>query len=221
MLVPKRLFAIAGVVAKESTRYAISGVLAERREDGACRLAATDGKRAITVDWSDEAERKDYPAIAGDVAPKPGFSAILPAKPWVEAGKQIPNSGTRPVLQHCLIDETAAGDTVTLASTDLETVRRLSVVPSEGRFPAVDDVFPQYTIGEDADRVHVDPVSLADTFRAFARVIDHDGNGRDPGRKGIALIIPRNPRKPIILESKYEGATVRAVQMPVRGPDGE
>jgi len=212
MLIPKRVFAVSKIAASscEGTRYTIHGVLAERLTDGKCAVAATDGRKLIQVTWNDEHLQPEFPAIGvGSVEAVKGFSQIISTSQWNEAEKTIPESRYKRILEHCLVDETSPNDRVYMSTTNLESQKHTNGSSIEGRFPNYKEVIPEYTVGENAVELGMDPVLLANLLRVLARV------ATDENSKGVRLVIPTDPRKPMLAEAELDGVQAKAVIMPL------
>lgn len=211
MLIPRQVFAVSKLVSREPTRYAIDGVEV-RRVDGQCVATALDGRRLISVKWSDEDIRSEFPPDVGDVAPLDDFQAIVSRSQWDEAGKLIPKRTRRPVLGNCLLDENSANGTVTMTATDLDQSRSVSGKSREGNFPKCQDVIPDYDVGRNAVAIGVNPRFLAEV----ARVVEDTAVG--DATDGVRLIIPTDPRRPMVIDSEANGVQATAVLMPVKHP---
>ncbi len=214
MLIPRQVFAVSKLAARESTRYAINGVNVER-VDGQCVATTTDGRRLISVTWSDEDVRADFPPDCGDVTPVDDFQTIVSRSQWDEAAKLIPKPAARlkPVLANCLLDENSANGTVTMSATDLGHAtgrRRVSDLSAEEHFPKYQDVIPAYDIGHNAVAIGVNPRLLAETLCAV------EATATDEEHKGVRLIVPTDPRCPMVIDSEANGVEATAVLMPVR-----
>lgn len=235
MLIPRQIFNVAKLASRESTRYAINGVRVER-ENGHCKAITTDGRRLIVAQWSDEADRPEYPASeVGSVEPTKGFAVTVPTDLWVEAGKLIPKRTCKPVLDNCLLDETLTemrktdkgmeqGTEIHFAATNLERTFTTRGPSCDGAFPKYQDVMPDYTIRlpdgdggcREAIEIGVNPVLLAEILQTVARIATNEEC------KGVRLIVPMNPNRPIVVEAETcEGVSAKAVLMPVALPKRE
>lgn len=134
----------------ESSRYALGGVLFERRDDTAFAVA-TDGRRLIAAEWQDATAAVDFPPVGLGVLPAPGSE-------FAESGKVIPSADCLklartakpkgraaakcPALQYVAMEEATANGRAKFAATDGETTAGLEVATMEGRFPTWRDVIP-------------------------------------------------------------------------------
>ncbi len=210
MLIPRQVFNVSKLAARESTRYAINGVNVER-VDGQCVATTTDGRRLISVKWSDEDIRAEFPPDVGDVAPLDDFQTIVSRSQWDEAGKLIPKRTLKPVLGNCLLDENSANGEVTLAATDLDRTRSVKGASVEGNFPKYRDIIPDYDIGRNAVAIGVNPRFLAEVARAVEDTATDDSP--------VRLTIPVDPGRPMVIDAQVNGVEATAVLMPCKHPD--
>ena len=210
MLIPRAIFKISDCAAKESTRYAINGVNVEREADGKCRATTTDGRRLLTVSWDDSETREKFPECGAATTPLDRFTAIVSTDQWKQARKALPRAkvSLKPVLNHCLLDETTANGTTDMICTDSETPTKCTERTIEGRFPAWREVVPEYTIGEDAVEIGVDPRLLAELLRAI------EAAATDEDSKGVRMVIPMDPKRPIVINAESGGREAVGVLMP-------
>ncbi len=211
MLIPKRVFKVSKLASRDATRYAINGVLVRRTENGRCAAVTTDGRRLIKATWGDACLRAEFPSVGlGSVEPVEDFEAIVSTKQWDEAEKTIPRNGNKPILFHCLLDETTANGKIQMGTTDLDTRRRLGGDSIEGTFPKYEDVIPKYTVGDDAVEIGVNPSFMAEICKVVEAV------ATDVESKGVRLVVPTDPGKPIVVDGRtVEGVEATAVLMPV------
>lgn len=209
MLIPERVFPIVAC-AGESTRYALGAVHLERDAQGSPVAVATDGRRLLVVSWQ-EPSGEDYPDAVGNVAQVDGFSALVPADAWKEAGKALPKKTYRPILSYVLLDESQVNPLL-LGTTDLHSVRRFSPPAVEGRFPKWQEVIaplillPKLTTGKGkpgyAVKVVVDAKMLAELLNVLAKMLDDDS-------RGVTLYLPVNGDAPLQIQAT--GSTVQAL----------
>ena len=100
MLIPKKIFPIAGFCAKEDFRYAISRVQL-RREDGKAIAFATDGKILCKATWTEE---ENYPEIGLDQSRNDAFDVKIGIETWKSIEKAIPRSRFKQTLENALIE---------------------------------------------------------------------------------------------------------------------
>lgn len=210
MLIPKQVFKVSKLAARETSRCAIHGVHVKRLPDGKCVAVALDGRRLIKATWDDECLRPEFPCVGlGSVDPVADFSAIVSTKQWNEAEKAIPRRG-KPILLNCLLDETTANGRIQMGSTDLENPRTLGGDSLEGNFPKYQDVIPDYIVGDNAVEIGVNPLFLAEICKVVGEVATSEDS------KGIRLVVPTNPNNPLVVEGRNgEGIEATAVLMPV------
>jgi hypothetical protein len=133
-------------------------------------VAVTDGRRLIKATWADEDLRPEYPPGVGNGEPVEGFETIIPTKQWDEAGKLIPKNGPKPILWHALLDETVDKAKIAMGATDCDHVRKIEGQPVDGKFPKYDDVIPDYTVGEDAVEIGVNPKLFAEVLKVVEAI---------------------------------------------------
>lgn len=213
MLIPREVFAVSKCAAKETTRYAINGVMTEREADGMCRATAMDGRRVLTVTWDDKPTRDGFPPVDGASAdPIDGFSAIVSMQQWNEAGKLIPKNGTarsKPVLAHYLLDEASANGTIAMKTTDLEHDRGITAESLKGSFLNWRDVMPDYTVGVNAVEIGFNPQLLAELLRAI------EDTATDCESRGVRFVVPIIPTRPLVIDAHTDGREATAALMPV------
>jgi len=209
MLIPTQVCKNVGkVAAKETTRYAIDGVLLERRSDH-CLAAATDGRMLLRARWSD-ADHAEYPAVDGlNLEPQAGFKTLIPSAELADVAKMPPRRPTRRILGRIALDEHTCNGSATFKSTDLSSVQTREVKTVEGHFPMYEDVIPRYRIGFDAIEIGVSPELLIRLLTAMAGAATSDDN------RGVRLVVPIRPSSPIFLESRNNEVQATGVLMPV------
>lgn len=177
-LLPPNLAALADLTAKESSRYAMTGVHLRLHGDNTYRAMATDSKfAAIVAGPCDDADQ--FPAIpALAAAPNGATEGLIPAATWRAALKAAPKKAHyKPVLRNVAV--VLGTVEATFASTDLEAT---NVVPTrlvEGRFPPLPDIMPVPAAAKAT--IAVDPARLATllkTAAAFCPPADSAGGPR-------------------------------------------
>lgn len=203
MLIPKRVFKISALAARDTSRHPINGVFVAREAGGKCLAVATDGRRLIRVRWNDKHLRPKFPAVGlGSVESVKDFSAIVATKQWDDAGKAIPKRANKPILEHCLLDETGINGKVTMGSLNGDTV--------EGKFPGYKNVIPNYTIGKDAVEIDVNPKLMAEILKVVETVATDDKS------RSIRLVVPTDPSRPIVIKGHTaDGIEATAILMPI------
>ena len=152
MLIPRRvLSALTVCTDAESRRYALRGLRMERDGDKAFAIA-TDGRRLMSVEWTDAAEDVDNIDFGGlDVKPAADSDfardgCILSSKDCRDIARTAkPKVGVlkkRPGLEFIALEESSANGSVKLAASDGETTATKTVKPLEGRYPKWRDVLP-------------------------------------------------------------------------------
>lgn len=211
MLIPREVFDVLKVAARESSRYAINGVLVERESDEQCNAVCTDGRRLLCLSWDDTEARHDYPCGDANSAPVEGFEWVINGGDWSEAKNLAPkNGGVKPVLQNVLLDEHHKPNTeLVFVGTDLSKRRTLEVTPADCHFPKYRDVIPEYD-DDDCVRIGVNPKLFAELLKVMADV------ATDEESKGVTLIVPKDPARPIRIEAEAaSGVKATGVLMPV------
>lgn len=179
-LVPSRfLSAIGRFVPRAPVMYALGGVRITDLGAGKFKLAASDGKRLITVEGQGTSPG-DFPAVANFGRAKNGVTeAIVPAGALKDAARTTPKRSAIPTLQNVAVTMHRAKEgeraTITLATTSLDKSNVMPVLEVEGKFPDVErvqgDAFrpePKFTICFDAKL-------LADSLQAIAEMTDLAG----------------------------------------------
>lgn len=177
MLLPNNLQALAPLVAKESARYALTGLrIVETKLENATKyqVEATDGKVLGRVEGVCDSDEK-YPAhaIPGFAeSPNGAVSGVVPIKPFVEMCKKSKSTNARvkPYLGNvaCVLSE----NVVSLGTTDAEnehSLQRPKLI--EGRWPTTDEVFPKK---QPKFSVFVDPLIMAKLLEVAAAFASND-----------------------------------------------
>jgi len=216
MLIPKQVFPIITVASRESTRYSIAGVQIRRKPGGQCEATATDGRRILTVQWDDTKAQTCYPKKSGNTPPAKTHDVTIPGETWRKAGRKVPDyaDGT---LNYCVLDETTPDDTIHMLATDHHATHEIEGKPEEKHFPTWEDAIPAYTIGKDAVEIGVNPALLGELLTTIARITTSEE------LKGIRLIVPNNPNKPILITARndHSGIEATGVMMPIKLRDRE
>jgi hypothetical protein len=219
MLIPKGVLALRNVAASEKTRYAINGVLIERK-DGRARATATDGKMLAMVTWDDEKPESIDSAHAFGIPAesRESLSTVLPSEALARAEKAIPKDkatkARKPFTQLVALNETprerGAFELSTVDATLSPTVS--TVTPVDGHFPPVDDVLPKegaagvIRIGLNAELLF----RLAQTLSAAGASF-----GASPSDHVILEIKDAHSAVCVRAFGRTPGADVRGVLMPV------
>lgn len=141
MLLPKNVFPISKLADKDGGPcYTMNAVCLRRDQKGNPKAIVTDGHCLLEVSWK-ETSAEAFPDVGLEWQPNPECDLIIPAASWEEAGRNIKKS-IIPVLEHVLVEEKTRENKnhpeqqmLTLATTDLDVVRRLDVKAPQGKFP--------------------------------------------------------------------------------------
>ncbi len=164
-VIPRGVLESHRIAATEKTRFAMNGIRLERRADGKANAQATDGKRMISVTWSDESDRSDFPEVGLKTDPSPGFVTILPQSVIEKALKVMPRKAPKPILERLAVEEEAgAGGEIKVASTDLAERTVFESRAVEGSFPDTSSVWPK---GRPVAHTCFNPVYLVELAKAM------------------------------------------------------
>ncbi len=225
MLVPKNIFPIVACASRETTRYAINGVLLERTrseptdaEPHTARAVVTDGRMMLRVDWA-EPDPADFPSAAlpesnGRVS---GWTVIIPSASWAAAGKRLPCRTIKPILAHLLIAENDGTERtmVDILAVDLDLQPIIQTIQlSKGHFPKYSDVIPEFIPfkpGDDPYKGHsvcvgYNPKLFGTLLSTMAKIVPDTG---------FAFTVPTSPAKPIRIDGHNETTAVCGVLMPI------
>jgi len=197
--------AIAKAAARESTRYAINGVLVEECDEGrTSRAVATDGHMMAIMEAPNEAS--EFPPIFTPETPNGQLSSVIPLDKFTGAFKKAPRGRITKVKQILGCVAVQPSDKVTtIGSTDLEGKTVEVCNNPEAAFPPYQDLVPSSV---PVFRFMVNPVfliTLAEMAKGFAGdyqpsvVLEfwsqtkpmllraHDGTGKFTG-----IVMPQN-----------------------------
>ena len=159
--------AIVNAAARESTRYAINGVLVEECDDGrTSRAVATNGHILALMEAPNEAS--EFPPIFPADTPNGRNSAVIPVNTYTGAFKKAPRGSIakiRPILANVLVQP--SDQVTTIGSTDLESKTVDVCNNPELSFPPYQDIVPP---GTPVFRYAVNPdylVSMAQMAKGF------------------------------------------------------
>jgi len=229
-LVPRSVFNLEKLADTENSRYALGGVKFERgkptskgkdQKPGEPLAIATDGCKLAVLTWP-EPNPDDYPtAGAGadfSAQPNPEFSAIVPAGACVEAARAVKKLGKRllgskPILGNVAIDESQAVSNgkpgrVPMFTTDLEAGRRVDPQVLDGRYPAWQQVCPNYT-ADNSVSVQLD----AKFLRELLEVVEGHCYDSNIGRAAVTLTLGVDPGEKI--ETTGEDGRKHAAKRPL------
>lgn len=217
MLVPKQALSVVSCATRESTRYAIGGVLIERDKDGVARTVATDGRRLAVVTWP-ECDPKDYPfLVTVDTGIRcPGFCGVLATKDVKNLLKSLPKNSCKPALENIAIQEQVAkpggAETFECAATDLEAEQHWTLQTIEGSFPNWQSIVPEEH--PRAVRIRVNAKFLADACKLAFQF---------PGEYGTPIVeLTVEPEssgpsmRPLCITAEGEAGKLTYVIMPVQ-----
>jgi hypothetical protein len=208
---------VCDVAAQENTRYAFRGTKVERNKDGTCTATATDGRRLLSVTWTEDTTAP-LPGFEEVEKPKEGFAAVIPARAAMRADSAIrrvrAKKNSRPAPACVVIDEQNANGRVQLITLDDEGTQRLDVAANEGQYPPFKDVIPNHKIVTDdrekwtkksrAVRIGVKADLLAGLLDAMKAAV--------PDAEGVVVLeVPTVPSRPIKMTIGKDDARRRAV----------
>jgi len=202
MLIPN-LVARSGLTALcdlTAMRFALNGVELRRDADGHPRATVTDGRRLLTVEWTEPAPA-DYPPCI-NATPQEGFCVLIDRRDWGAAAKMPPRKSPKAILLNVAVDESMANGELTMGATDLATVQKIAVKPIEGRFPKWDDCLPKYRAPE-CVRIGIDPSLLASTLKVLGALTGADA-------ACVTMSVPINGEGAVLLEATGDNGNVRA-----------
>lgn len=147
MLLPPKVLNVVKAASDDAIQYQLTSVYIERKKDAERpSVTATDGKVLAQVTWQEE-NWKEFPDVGMRVDPKPGFSAIVPSKTALELSRTKEASKSKPILNQLALDEHEANGTVTFATTDLDTTRKLEPRTIDGAYPNYSSAMPDVSMG--------------------------------------------------------------------------
>jgi len=184
LLIPAKFGPVVDMASEEESRPFLCGVHVMTTEDLRLRLEVTDGAFALIVEETEEGLKQrqvgDYPLIPGvDMTAdneRTPMNLIVPGEAWKAAfatAKKTTRRASMPILSNVLLVRHAE-DSITLASTNLETPSIMRVKPIAGAFP------PFHTAEKGGDVEHpkdgepfgiaFDPVRIATIHTFFANL---------------------------------------------------
>lgn len=191
---PVSVLGILRLAATESTRYALNGVLIERKGSDVTAVV-TDGRRLLRAVWHEEMPGPDFDVVvAGEQWAKITSLASIASSPICRLAKE---PGTDGLVIITVEDSDGCSSTV-------------CSIPAWGTFPKYEGVIPEYTVGKDADEIGVGAMLLSETLECAEAVV---GMFREDLR-ATRLVVPRNPKVPMRLEIHGNQVRVTAVVMP-------
>ena len=205
-LIPANLSAIADCAAKESTRYAMTGIRLEL-EEGKYTAAATNSKILAIVEGP-SADYAELPPIAGlESAPNSATSALIPAKDWKENLKPLAkNKKYKPILQNTAV--VLSDHVTTFGRTDLDRQLVQSAKNVDGRFPPYKEIVPKQPC---KTTVTLDAYLLATLAKTAAAFNNDDQNGIEIGIT--------DSTKPVTIKTKNAtGQVFTGLIMPMSKP---
>lgn len=191
---------------KEQTRFALNAICVRVDAEGNGETIATDGGALIKVPCLNGQE--EFPVTPGQGSDPAEGEYLMPAKPLAKAIAQAPRKSLKPILMSARFSVDAKGFGI-VSTTDLESGRDEKIMPIEGRFPKVDEVWPT---GDPVTEVTVDPQYLLElgkyakahvgsekravklTLYGPDKAVRFDLTTED-GREVSGLIMPLTPNK--------------------------
>lgn len=142
LLLPKCVASVSKLCATENPRHAITGVRVTDPGDGTFRVDATDGHVAAIVTGPCD-DTKKYPHI-DDLARAPDWYAggVIPSSDWNAVFKSVPKHRQHAPTIYQNVAVVVGKDQATLATTEGNDATVIAPQLVQGRFPAIDDVFP-------------------------------------------------------------------------------
>lgn len=215
MLIPKAVFAISKLVARDPSRYAINGISLKRTDDGQCVATVTDGRRFLTTQWDDAEYREDFPSSQSSTNPVSGFHTLVKKSQWDRVGKTIPKSrvsSARPELNYCLLDEQRHTDINHMSSSDGKATSIIDDDILEGNFPDLQNSISQYVVGCDAVEIDVNPQLFIETLQSLEAATGEDILREN---RNVRLTIPINPTMGIRIDGgqNISGASKNSTQI--------
>lgn len=209
MLVSKLNLSITDICDKESSRYAMGGILVEKG-----RTVATDGRALVVVtspeDDADFPSQKFENATNGEIKP-----VVVPAKIAKQVASRIPKLPKKPSLERAVLiqspDDIKDGEAMRSAfgTTDAESedIKVFSAVA--GRFPPVDNILKHNDgLGDEYHEVVLDTPRLISLLNIAKQFKGSDG-------QSLVKIKVANPSRPILVEAKNDTQTVTGLLMPM------
>ena len=201
--------AIARAAARESTRYAINGVLVEERDEGrTSRAVATDGHMMAIMEAPNEAG--EFPPIFPSDTPNGRMASVIPLDKYTGAFKKAPRgrlTRVKPILACVAVQP--SDKVTTLGSTDLEGKTVDVCNNPEATFPPYQDLVPTST---PVFRYMVNPDQLI-TLAEMAKGVATDY------QPGVVLEF-WSQTKPMVLRSQEDAAKFIGIVMPLNMPNG-
>jgi hypothetical protein len=142
-------------------RYMLNGVHITDKE-----IIATNGHYMCRLSHQAGLAAPDFPVVGQSAEMEPFKAATVSAKDFAAIAKQIKKSQRLPVLQHALLDTTAANanGSVPVYVTDLENPQVIKLEKFDGNYPNTESVMPT---DEPAYGIAFDPAYLEVIGKAF------------------------------------------------------
>lgn len=205
MFIPYEMLDAVLFAAEDSTRYAINGVQISRGNTmGHVKLAATDGRRMIHIEYDDTAFRDESPLIDEVVS---GFSCVLSRKTVkrvrrymrAEYNGQVPRNAEDHTNRCVQVCEQLTEDKQTKTHSATITLRCgtapvvLTEVVDVGKFPDTGSVIPEHTTTNSVS-FGISPELLGTSANVL-----HKMQETDDKLHGIIGVVPLARNKPITL----------------------
>jgi hypothetical protein len=189
MRIPKWIKQLANVCDRESSRYALGGILVEHK-DGVGSLTATDGRILCNV---------SYPDNVG-----PDMDMVINGK---EAGKAVTHCITKDKVLSVGPDERNPDKYATICGQKGAS----SVEVMEGRFPRYEDIFDMNKSTAGYVHVRLCPHLLGKLMEVYAAAVD--ANGFD--RKAVGFWIKDSRSAVHLAHTTSNGEVIRSLIMPI------
>lgn len=173
-IIPSNLGKLSILAAKESTKFALTGVRIELKEDG-YRALVTDSKAGAIVEGNYVADANEYPSWdALTNAPNGATSALVPADFWrdtMAAATKLTKRCHKSILKESVAIVTGDKE-VTIGATNLEQNPTHASRLVEGRFPPLDECIPR---SKPLIELFVDPDYMIDMMQAAKQFASEEG----------------------------------------------
>jgi len=236
MLVPFNVFRqLRKVADRESSRYALGGILFERSADGSPVAVATDGRRLVAYTWREPDPDNSTPALARATvhplapvhqAAAPGWQGLVSGEALAQiCGWKLDRKAlkARPILDYVFIDENGPpqrepGENekpesiprcLPIRATDGTASYAIENARADGRFPKWRDVFPRWAPSKDPVSITLDPRYVSELAQVCGALATTDAS------RGIDFA-QADPAGACRFDARTaDGARVAAVLMPL------
>lgn len=207
MLIPKQVFPIVAIAAREATPFFSINSVRIAREGEECTAVVTDGSRMLEVRWPDDDEtRKDYPSRQDDtlLTTVGGFERLVSRALWTEASKLADGKALQPIVRNTVCREQYPdeGPHVEFSATDLDVVHTCSGGPCDGKFPNYKAHIPHY-VDDECTRIGFDAKILSELLRTMLKC-GLGGDNQSGDNCVLEFVVPHDPTRPMVLRSKSD-----------------